>query len=170
MSNPADRVLGTPPTNTSLQMPSGPLAESAGEIETGLAIQQREREKTLHNLARLREEASAEIDRLLAFLDASHEYVMSEREEAVDDEACDDTELEPSLGSFDRMTDQSKAWRQQSLWAFPEVDGEQDDCDREDDDPNEAKEQPLELGLFGGGADVNSVSPELLAVQTHTAN
>ena len=118
MSNPADRVLGTPPTNTSLQMPSGPLAESAGEIETGLAIQQREREKTLHNLARLREEASAEIDRLLAFLDASDEYVMSEREEAVDDEACDDTELEPSLGSFDRMTDQSKAWRQQSLWGF----------------------------------------------------
>jgi hypothetical protein len=53
---------------------------------------------------------------------------------------------EPSLGSFDRITDQDKAWRQQSLWAFPAIDGEQDDADREDDDPNEAKQQPPEMG------------------------
>jgi hypothetical protein len=33
------------------------------------------------------------------------------------------------------MTDQSKSWRQ-SLWDIPAVDAEQDDCDREDDDPN----------------------------------
>jgi hypothetical protein len=43
------------------------------------------------------------------------------------------------------MTDQSKAWRQQSQWAFPVVDAEQDDCDREDCDPNEAKHQPAEM-------------------------
>jgi hypothetical protein len=27
-------------------------------------------------------------------------------------------------------------------WAYPTVDGEQDDCDREDDDPRELKLQP----------------------------
>ena len=29
------------------------------------------------------------------------------------------------------MTDQDKAWRQQSLWAFPAIDAEQDDTDAE---------------------------------------
>lgn len=43
------------------------------------------------------------------------------------------------------MIDQSKSWRTQSLWAFPEVDGEVDDCDREDADPDEAKQQPLAM-------------------------
>jgi hypothetical protein len=52
---------------------------------------------------------------------------------------------EPSLGSFDRMTDQSKSWRTQTIWAFPAVDAELDDADREDCDPNEAKDQPLEM-------------------------
>ena len=36
-----------------------------------------------------------------------------------------------SLGSFDQMTDQSMTWRQQSLWAFPAVDGEPDTADAE---------------------------------------
>ena len=45
------------------------------------------------------------------------------------------------------MMDQSKAWRTSgSLWAYPPLDAEVDDCDREDDDPNEAKQQPLEMG------------------------
>jgi hypothetical protein len=35
------------------------------------------------------------------------------------------------LGSFDRMTDQSKAWQQRSLWAFPADDIEQDNADAE---------------------------------------
>ena len=56
-----------------------------------------------------------------------------------EDEA-DDADNEPSLGSFDRLTNQDKSWRQQSEWAF--VDGEHDDCDLEDDDPDEAKLQP----------------------------
>lgn len=37
---------------------------------------------------------------------------------------------QPSLGSFDRMTNQEKSWRTRSLWPFPAVDGEVDDCDR----------------------------------------
>ena len=63
-----------------------------------------------------------------------------------DDDREPDEGAEPSLGSFVRMTDQSKAWRTQSLWAFPAFDGEVDDCDREDCDPDEAKQQPPEMG------------------------
>jgi hypothetical protein len=94
-------------------------------------------------LKRLRREARAEIDRLIAFLDQSDTYVMNEREDDDDREEVGDDE--PSLGSFDRMTDQSKSWRTQSTWAFPAVDAEQDDCDREDDDPNEDRQQPPEM-------------------------
>ncbi|TAI60165.1 hypothetical protein [Bradyrhizobium sp. Leo170] len=39
-----------------------------------------------------------------------------------------------NLGSFDRMTDQTKAWRQGRLWDVPGTDAEQDDCDREEAD------------------------------------
>ena len=59
-------------------------AESAGAISSGLAIQQRERETSLQVLARLRKEAFAEIERLIAFLDACDPYAANE--------------LEPSLG------------------------------------------------------------------------
>lgn len=62
-----------------------------------------------------------------------------------DDDREDVGDDEPSLGSFDRMTNQEKSWRTQSPWAFPAVDAEQDDCDREDDDPNEDKQQPPEM-------------------------
>ncbi len=50
---------------------------------------------------------------------------------------------EPSLGSFDRMTNQEKCYRQQggSCGSFS-VDAEVDDSDREDDDPDEARDQP----------------------------
>ena len=44
---------------------------------------------------------------------------------------ADDSDLEPSLGSFDRMMNQDKAWRTQSLYAFPAVDGEHDTADDE---------------------------------------
>ena len=46
-------------------------------------------------------------------------------------------DAEPSLGSFDRMVNQEKAWKQVSSWG---VDYEQDDCDREDSDPAEESE------------------------------
>jgi hypothetical protein len=48
--------------------------------------------------------------------------------------------FEPSLGSFDRMTDQSKAWRQQSGELCYSADAEQDDADNEDSDPAEESE------------------------------
>lgn len=46
---------------------------------------------------RLRKEASAEINRLIAFLDASDPYASTELEAQIDDGPCDDHELEPSL-------------------------------------------------------------------------
>ncbi|MCS3517063.1 hypothetical protein [Bradyrhizobium elkanii] len=82
---------------TLIEMP----ADSAGAILSGLAIQQRERETTLQRLRRLRREASAEIERLIAFLDASDEYVMTEREwDDCDREDCFEDD-EPYLGSLD---------------------------------------------------------------------
>jgi hypothetical protein len=89
-------------------------ADSAGEFAARLAIQQRERAKSLTRLARLRKKARAEIERLIAFLDQSDEYVMTELEDACEDEGsqCEDegaehdgrepdVDSEPSLGSID---------------------------------------------------------------------
>jgi hypothetical protein len=89
-----------------------------------LATQQRRAEKTRQRVRKLRERAFAEIERLIAFLDASDGYTLNEREEAVDDLPCDDDELdgagevdgeesgdenEPSLGSLDHYHSQ-EAW------------------------------------------------------------
>jgi hypothetical protein len=63
-------------------------------IPPGLARQQRERERTLRRLAKLRQKASDEIERLINFLDASDPYTSTEFEEQVDDEPCDTDELE----------------------------------------------------------------------------
>jgi hypothetical protein len=56
-------------------------AESVRAIECGLAIQQRERQTSLHALARLRKEARDEIARLIDFLDRSDLYAVTEMEE-----------------------------------------------------------------------------------------
>ena len=53
------------------------------------------------------------------------------------DEDEDSGDTEPSLGSFDRMADQSKAWRQQAGEHCYSMDAEQDDADNEDSDPAE---------------------------------
>lgn len=98
----ADSVHSTPPLNASVGLLSG------------LAIQQRERVRALSDLARLRKEAAAEITRLIAFLDASDPYAMTELEDECGDEGaqCEDegaehdgrepdVDDEPSLGSCD---------------------------------------------------------------------
>jgi hypothetical protein len=54
-----------------------------------------------------------------------------------EDEA--DADDEPSLGSFDRMTGESKSCRLR-LWDTPGIDAERDDGDRKEVDPNEAKQ------------------------------
>ncbi|WP_407166606.1 hypothetical protein [Bradyrhizobium sp. ORS 111] len=91
------------------------------ENPTGLAVQQRERKTALERLAKLRNEARAEIDRLIAFLDASDEYVMTERE--LDDYEREDCfeDDEPDLGSLDRAS--------QTHWAAGGTDDLEEDND-----------------------------------------
>lgn len=129
----ADSVHSTPPLNTSALTPTAGLdwldiAADAKPADIFRAI------------GKLRKEARDEIERLIRFPDETENHMEQEPE----DEA-DDSDLEPSLGSFDRMTNQEKAWRTQSLYAYPAVDGEHDDCDSEDADPDECKLQPAEM-------------------------
>jgi hypothetical protein len=107
-----DSVLSTPPTNTSPILKANPpleaRAESVDSFPLQPAIGQRERAKALSDLARLREEASAEIERLIAFLDASDQYVMTEIE--LD-------ESESGIGDFDGALEQvgTQDWQQGAL-------------------------------------------------------
>jgi hypothetical protein len=100
-------------------------------------------------IGKLRIEARREIDRLIQFLDKTDDYVSRELEDDDDWELVGDDE--PSLGSFDRMTNQEKSWlkceRDPSVYGWSGgVDLEQDDADSEDADPDEAKQQPPEMG------------------------
>jgi hypothetical protein len=105
-------------------------------------------EQLFRAIGKLRKDARDEIDRLIRFLDETENHM------AIDCESCDDDgegeDAEPSLGSFDRMMDQSKSCRKcerdTDIYGYSDgVDLEQDDCDYEDCDPNEAKQQPLEM-------------------------
>jgi hypothetical protein len=92
-----------------------------------LAQQQLRRTESINTLVRLRREAREEISRLIEFLDASDEYVMTELEDDADLEEGGDSE--PSLGSFDRMVNQEKSYAQ-SFGAFvPAFDAERDDAE-----------------------------------------
>lgn len=143
----ADCVLSTPPLNTSAITPPA-LTESDQDTRArNLAAQERRRQRALRRLAKLREKARAEIERLLTFLDASDidpdlEPTLSlwtpcaapsRAAEADECEIPDDDE--PSLGSFDRMMDQTMSTVVRLVEAEP--DAELDDCDREDADPAE---------------------------------
>jgi hypothetical protein len=86
-----------------------------------------ERMEALRRLRSLRKEAADEIDRLLGFLDASD--IDPDLEETGDDE--EGADAESSLGAFDRMVDQSKAWTQKHGELCFSVDAEQDDADNE---------------------------------------
>jgi hypothetical protein len=126
MSNPSDRVLGTPPTNTpAINQPLPASLYRPTDITP---------EQLFQAIGKLRKEARDEIDRLVRFLDETENHMELEPE----DEG-DDGELEPSLGSFDRMTDQSKAWQQRGEFCSGS-DTEQDDSDHEDSDPEELSE------------------------------
>jgi hypothetical protein len=107
----ADSLLSTPPINAS------PLS--------GLALQERQRARALKRLAKLRQKASAETERLIAFLDASDSYVTTELEDDDDRELVGDEE--PSLGSPDRLWDQTKWGRCDGF----DVDAELDTADAE---------------------------------------
>jgi hypothetical protein len=91
-----------------------------------LARQNANRVVALQALRRFRREAREEIGRLIAFLDDSDPYVMSELEDDDDLEEVGDSE--PSLGSFDRVTDQEKSWR---AMGAADLDAEMDTSDDE---------------------------------------
>jgi hypothetical protein len=112
-------------------------ADSAEALPIGLARQTRAREKSLLKLRRLRKEARDEIRRLIDFLDQSDPYVMTELEDCHDG-AEPDQDGEPSLG-----------WTTSGVMGGL-TDLELDDCDREDDDPDEPKQQPPVMFLVEG--------------------
>ena len=97
-------------------------------------------------LGRVRRAARDEIERLIAWLDSTIDV---DEDSAVDDEPCDDLELEPSLGSFDRMSNQTKAW----LGGVTcDVDAELDKCDDEEsDEPEDGADSEPSLGSTNDG-------------------
>jgi hypothetical protein len=94
-------------------------------------------EQLFRAIGKLRKDARDEIDRLIRFLDETDNHMEREPD---GDEDEDSGDTEPSLGSFDRMADQSKAWRQQAGELCFSIDAEQDDADHEDSDPAEESE------------------------------
>jgi hypothetical protein len=80
-------------------------------------------EQLFQAIGKLRKEARDEIDRLIRFLDDTDNHM--EREEAVDDVGCDDTEGEPSLG----WTEQEARWGKHA-WSA-DIDAELDRADYE---------------------------------------
>ncbi|MDN4988845.1 hypothetical protein QY049_37500 [Bradyrhizobium sp. WYCCWR 13022] len=116
----------TPPTGEPVEAP----APSPEELTSRLMRQERERQKALRRVRKMREKASAEIERLIGFLDASDPYASTELEEQIDDGRIDDTELEPSLGSRDRSVDQTR-WGGSGGSDLLLIDCERDDADDE---------------------------------------
>ncbi len=137
----ADSVHSTPPTNTSANNPLESPEKPQDSLYLPTPVTP---EEAFQAIGRLRKAARAEIERLIDWLDSTENHM--EREP--DDEG-DEAELEPSLGSFDRMVDQSKAWRQGNLLEPPEVDAELDDCDDEEADEPEigADDEPSLCGI-----------------------
>lgn len=76
-------------------------------------------------LGRVRKEAADEIERLITWLDSTIDV---DEDSAIDDEGCDDPELEFSLGSLDRLSNQIKAWQ---CRGWGDVDCELDTSDAE---------------------------------------
>ena len=115
----ADSVHSTPPTNTSADDP-GPLYR-----RTDISP-----EDFFQALGRVRRTVRDEIERLIDWLDST---IDTDVDSAVDDDPCDgDPDREPSLGSFDRMSDQIKAWSATTGYGSShDVDCELDRCDAE---------------------------------------
>jgi hypothetical protein len=114
-------------------------------------------EELFQAIGRLRKEARDEIDRLIQFLDKTDDYVFRELEDAVDDNACDDNELdgpengedeesdppEPSLGSLSSSGGDHTYWGKFGSGDFEDEhdgaepdDNEGGDGAKEDDEPS----------------------------------
>ena len=96
-------------------------------------------EQFFQTLGRARKAAADEIERLIQWLDSTIDV---DEDASIDDEPCDgEGDSEPSLGSFDRLSNQLHGWKSQG-WG---VDCELDRCDDEAADPAETSLQPLSL-------------------------
>lgn len=102
-------------------------------IPPGLARQERQRLSLLRRLAKAREKASSEIERLIRFLDDTDVYVLTELE--IDNaEPSDDEILEAAGGWLAPGEDDepSLGWTKDGSWGDGRmVDGERDDSDLE---------------------------------------
>ena len=96
-------------------------------------------------LGRVRRAASDEIERLIAWLDSTIDV---DEDSAVDDGPCDGDDFEPSLGSFDRMSNQIRAWQ----GGICDIDAELDKCDDEEsDEPEDGADSEPSLGSTTDG-------------------
>jgi hypothetical protein len=75
-----------------------PAQPAAAANPAGLARQNRQRERALRRLAKLRKRAADEIEKLLSFLDASDKYVMTEPEDDNDHNDASYPESGPQMG------------------------------------------------------------------------
>jgi hypothetical protein len=139
----ADSVLSTPPTNTSATDDDLHTPESLQD-----ALYRRtdvSPETFFQALGRVRRAARDEIERLIAWLDSTIDV---DEDSATDDDPCDDTELERSLGSFDRMSNQITAWQ----GGICDIDAELDKCDDEEsDEPEDGADSEPSLGSTTDG-------------------
>lgn len=128
-------------------------------IETGLAIQQRERKTSLQRLAALRLEATEEIDRLINFLDASDidpdlEPTLGFMNGPAEEDECEvEEDWEPSLGSLGSCYGSDT--NSQESWSRGGLDDLEDDPS--DDEPSlggiTAGESPDDRDLEGPDED-----------------
>lgn len=85
-------------------------------------------------LGRVRRTVRDEVERLIEWLDST---IDCDVDCAADDEPCDgDPDLEPSLGSFDRMSDQLKAWKPRPVRMDSHIDATDVELDASDDEPS----------------------------------
>jgi hypothetical protein len=118
-------------------------ADSAGELYRRVDISP---ENFFQTLGRVRRTVRDEIERLIEWLDSTIDV---DQDEAADDIPCDgDTDAEPSLGSFDAMSNQIKAWQTTTINA--DIDCELDRCD---DEPSLASVDDNQTKWTAGGTD-----------------
>jgi hypothetical protein len=145
----ADRVLSTPPPDTSPSFAA--LAAAVHPAWHQAIIRLANATQNVSDKLDLLFESSGQdmrlrtrelIESLVNYLD----LVDGDRDFEDEGDREEIGDAEPSLGSFDRMANQDKSWRQGNLMEPAGYDCEKDDCDSEDDDPEEAKQQPPEMG------------------------
>ncbi len=139
----ADSVHSTPPTNTSATDDDLHTPESLQDTlyrRTDISP-----ETFFQTLGRVRRAARDEIECLIAWLDSTIDV---DEDSAVDDDPCDGDDLEPSLGSFDRMSNQIRAWQ----GGICDIDAELDKCDDEEsDEPEDGADSEPSLGSTNEG-------------------